>query len=105
MEFNALCNLNNIIDHLSEKIGENKDLQKDINKLKKQVELLERYMVAVNTQQDQLLAQEYCRGMFYDLPEAYRSKFPYEAKIPAWHEVLENPKAFPTLQEKLKKGG
>lgn len=99
MELNGISNIKNILHRLEEKIKKSECVNKDIEKMQKQLVLLERYLLALDATNKQKNIREYCRGMFYDMPEAYISKFPHELKVPAWHDVLAHPESFPTLKE------
>lgn len=82
MELNGISNLHIILDGA---LAEGKVTQ-DVHKAaKKQLELLERYMVAISS----------------EIFSAKRSLTPdVSMNIPEWHSLLSNPEKYPTVKER-----
>jgi len=79
IEINGLANIHILIDSMSEEHGHNGQLDyadEQFSKVKKQLEMLERYMIA--------FAEATQKG----------------EKPPYWHEVLANPKNFKLNKER-----
>ena len=84
MELNGIANLHILVDQLPIDNGE--DLE-TYNKIKEQLDLLERYMLAV---QDAIKTER----------NNYNNDYARYEEIPAWHEVRENPAKYPLNKER-----
>lgn len=89
MELNGLANIKLLMDEISEQLPNKDELLIPVAKVYKQLELMNRYLVAHET------------WMQKELNE-HHSEYHHIAKTkpPFWHDILANPKSFPTLQER-----
>jgi hypothetical protein len=78
MELNGVANMKMILDMMVEDYPYLDERLVEVSRLYKQLDLLERYMIAVSDYENAGQVGEY----------------------PMWHEILQNPKAFPTVKER-----
>lgn len=85
IELNGLANLKILLDEMTENLPNDDRVTVPAAKMYQQLELLNRYMVAIGTR---LQASEKAMAL---------NDINFE--IPYWHEVKANPKLFPTNHE------
>ena len=82
MEINGIANLHIIVDGLYDKLkeaGQDTKYSQDFIKIKEQLDLLERYMLAVKEAHDNM------------------------SQVPYWHDIKANKKVFPLNRERFSK--
>lgn len=90
MELNGLANLKILLDELTSQLPNDNRLLYPTAKMYQQLELLNRYMIAYES-----WAQGHLKEHALDYHHVVTNKPPF------WHEVLANPKNFPTNHERL----
>ena len=90
MELNGLANLKVLMDELSTQLPNDDRLLIPMSKMYQQLELMNRYMVAYH---------QWSAGEIKLHNEEYQHVT--KTRPPYWHEILANPKQFPTNHEVL----
>ena len=92
MELNGVANLKILVEGIEDLADSNKEVRSEafqplVEKMKEQLLLLERYMIAYASAAQQAVSISYEENQ--------------DIRAPFWHEVRENPENYPTNRERM----